>query len=79
MGPIPRFGPGDGGDHRRVPEFLPGMDVAQMHLNHRQPDGGDGIPDGIAVVGVGARVENHPVVNPHGGVEAVDDPPSLLD
>ncbi len=35
---------GHGGDHRMVPELLPGVDVGDVHLDQRPPQQGAGVP-----------------------------------
>ena len=54
-----------------VAELLPGVDVGQMHLHAGQADGGDGVPQSHAGVGVGGGVEHHPVTPGAGVVEGV--------
>ena len=56
-----------------MPELLARVHVGEVHLHHRDADRGDRVPDGDAVVGVGARVEHHAVVFGARRVEPVDD------
>jgi hypothetical protein len=44
-------------------KFFPLMNVGQMHLNRRQADRRNGIPDCDAGVGIGGRVNNDPIVS----------------
>ena len=37
------------------------MDVREVNLDSRQTNGGDGVANGIAVVGVGARVDDQAI------------------
>src|SRR6478609_1039025 len=50
---------GDRRDDRVVPEFLAGMHIRNVQLDHRDHRGLDGIADGVRVVGVRARVVDH--------------------
>jgi hypothetical protein len=40
----------DGGDHRVVPELLPGVDVGDVHLDERPAQQGAGVPERVRVV-----------------------------
>ena len=41
-----------------MPEGLAGEDVGEMHLDHRQADGADGVVEGDRGVAVGAGIEH---------------------
>ncbi len=51
----------DRGQDRRVAEFFPGVDVAQVDLHRGQGDTGDGVPDGIRIVGERTGVDQDTV------------------
>ena len=48
---------------RPMAEFFPLMNIGQMHLNCRQADRRNGIPDRDAGVGVGSWVNDNSVVS----------------
>ena len=50
-------------DNRMIPEFFSGMNVADVHFNAWNPNIMNGIPDGIAVMGVSAHVGDNAVVH----------------
>ena len=51
------------GQHRVAPKLLAGVNIAHMHLNHRQPDRLDGVVQGIAGMGESSRIE-HDAISP---------------
>ena len=51
----------DRGGHRAVAKLLPLVDVGDVHLHRRQLDGGQRVADGVAVMGVGAGVDDDPL------------------
>jgi len=53
----------DSGNVGPMAEFFPLMDIGQMHLNCRQTDCCDGIPDGDAGMGIGGWVNDNSVVS----------------
>ena len=62
-----------------MPEFLPGVDVA--HVDFHKGDGhrGDGVPQGIAVMGQGPCVEDDALIAFPGLVDLINEAPSQLD
>ncbi len=63
---------GDSGDHRVVPELLPGVDVGDVHLDQRRPQEGTGVAQGVGVVRPGTRVEDDRGGLVGGGVQPAD-------
>lgn len=61
-----------------MPERLPAMDVAQVHLGHRQPDGRQRIGNAHRGVAVGAGVDHDASAVPAGGVDRVDQFPLVV-
>ena len=62
----------DRGQHRGAAEVLPGVNVGEVGLHHRDVDGGDGVAQGDGVVGEGAGVEDDPVGRAPGPVQGID-------
>ena len=56
-----------------VPEFLPGMHIGHMHFHAGQTGRSDRIADGIAVMGIRARVDDDTVTIVNGGVNTVNE------
>ena len=52
----------DSRDMGPMAKFFPLMDIGQMHLNRRQADRRNGVPDCDAGVGISGRVNDDPVV-----------------
>jgi len=48
------------------------MDIRQMDLDRRQPDGGNGIAYGDAGVGIGGWIDDHAVVSAPGFLNPTD-------
>jgi hypothetical protein len=63
----------DGGEHRRVAERLPSVDVRQVRLDDDEAGTGDGVAQGDAVVREGAGVEDHTVDVAAGLVQPADE------
>ena len=69
---------GDGADTDRsddggVTEFLTLVDIGHMYLHHRKRNGGDGIAQGISIMGKGTGIENNTVILQGSLVYAVDE------
>ena len=52
----------DSRDMGSMAKFFPLMDIGKMHLNRRQTDRRNGVPDCDAGVGIGGRVNDDSVV-----------------
>src|SRR5690606_33479001 len=63
---------GDRGDHRVVPELLPGVDVGQVHLNQGCPQQGAGVSDRVRVVRPRRGVQYYRRGLVRGGVQPPD-------
>ena len=61
-----------GSNHGGVAKFLSLMNVGQMHLHRRQADRRNGVPDGIAVMGVGSGINHDSVLGAVGLMDPVD-------
>ena len=60
-------------------ESLPGMDVREVDLHDRQGDGGDGVPEGVGVVGQSSGVDDDGLEPLTGGaVDEVDENPLVV-
>ena len=53
---------GDSCDVGTMAKLFPLMDIGQMHLNCRQANRRNSVPDGNAGMGIGGRVNDNPVV-----------------
>ena len=53
----------DSRDIGPMAKFFPLMNIGQMHLNRRQADRRNGVPDCDAGVGIGGRVNDDPIVS----------------
>ncbi len=57
---------------RMAAKRLACVNVGEMDFHHGKADGGNGIPECHAGMGVGGRVEDHSIRPPHGVVKGVD-------
>src|SRR4029079_12308704 len=60
-------------EHRMMSPGFARVDVGDVHLHRRQPDGGDGVGDRVAVMRVGASVDDDPVGPAPGLLDGIDD------
>ena len=65
--------PAGRGRHRYLPEGLPLTDIRQVYLHRRNIYRPQSIVNGIAVMGIGCRVDDDTVIDPRRLLNGVDD------
>src|SRR5579871_5950077 len=60
-------------NHRMTAKFFARVYIGQMHFDYRQADCGDGVPNGITIMGKRARIDNHRISPFTGILDRVDD------